>query len=282
MRRPLLLLGAAAALLMPALAAAHPLGNFTINHYARAELSGGNVYLRYVLDMAEIPTFRERGTVEADGGLGPYARTRAAALGRDLVLAVDGRRVPLSPVSETASYHPGAAGLQTLRLAAWYRAPPALLPVSGAHGLALRDQTYAGRLGWKEVVVHATSGAGLRGATVPATDTSNELRHYPKDLLSRPLDVQEADAAWTPGRGPGLVGPLTRNPESRVADPGGGGLTGWSRGTCRWAWCSSRCSWRWAGAPCTPCPRATGSPWWPPTSSGPAARLATPSSSAGS
>ena len=226
-RRLLLMLAALAALSAPVAASAHPLGNFTINHYARAELSGGNLYVRYVLDMAEIPTFRERDAVSAAGGLAPYARARVRALARDLVVTVDGRRVPLVPVSQTAVYLPGAAGLQVTRLAAWYRAPPAALPASGAHRVALRDQTYAGRLGWKEVVVHATSGARVTGANAPATDTSNELRHYPKDLLSRPLAVTEADFTWTPGRGAGLVGPLTRDPESKVAatDPGGlGGL----------------------------------------------------------
>ncbi len=38
-------------------AEAHPLGNFTINHYSRIELSPERLRVRYVLDMAEIPTF---------------------------------------------------------------------------------------------------------------------------------------------------------------------------------------------------------------------------------
>jgi nickel/cobalt transporter (NicO) family protein len=225
-RRLLIALAAVAALILPAAASAHPLGNFTINHYARAELSGGGLYLRYVADLAEIPAFRERGAVEAAGGLTPYARARTRALARDLVVRVDGRRVPLSPVSQVAAYHPGAAGLQVLRLASWYRVPPAALPTSGAHRVALRDETYAGRLGWKEVVVRATSGARVAGAGASATDTSDELRHYPRDLLSRPLAVTEADFTWTPGSGPGLVGPLTADPESRVEEHGSGGLGG--------------------------------------------------------
>ena len=100
--------------------------------------------------------------------------------------------------------------------------------------MALRDQTYAGRLGWKEVVVHATERRhGSTGANAPATDTSDELRHYPKDLLSRPLAVTEADFTWTPGRGPGLVGPLTRDPESRVEATARAGSAAWCRATSR-------------------------------------------------
>ena len=42
---------------------AHPLGNFTINQYSRIELAADQVTLRYVLDMAEIPTFQERALI---------------------------------------------------------------------------------------------------------------------------------------------------------------------------------------------------------------------------
>jgi ABC-type nickel/cobalt efflux system permease component RcnA len=228
MRTRLALIGLVlgAALLTPAVASAHPLGNFTINHYARAELSAGNLYLRYVLDMAEIPTFREQARVDAAGGLRPYAAERVRALAPGLVVSVDGRRLGLVPVSQTASYHPGAAGLHILRLAAWYRAPGAPRLARRPHAVRLADRTYAGRLGWKEVVVHATSGARVTGSNVPSADTSDELRHYPRDLLSRPLDVQQAAFTWTPGAGPGLVGPLTRDPESRVADESPGGVGG--------------------------------------------------------
>ena len=40
-------------------AQAHPLGNFTINHFARIEVGDRQVRLRFVVDMAEIPTFQE-------------------------------------------------------------------------------------------------------------------------------------------------------------------------------------------------------------------------------
>ena len=58
MKRLVLVLTAACALLVPAVAAAHPLGNFTINKFARVEVSGHRLYVRYVVDMAEIPTLQ--------------------------------------------------------------------------------------------------------------------------------------------------------------------------------------------------------------------------------
>ncbi len=96
-----------AGLALPALASAHPLGNFTINRFSRIEVSGPRIYVRYVLDMAEIPTY-QAGRIDARG----YAR-RIAANAR---LEVDGRRASLVPL-RTALAHPrGAAGLRTTRL----------------------------------------------------------------------------------------------------------------------------------------------------------------------
>jgi nickel/cobalt exporter len=48
-------------------ASAHPLGNFTVNHYAGIELAGNRVYVHYALDLAEIPTFSSAG-MSADQG----------------------------------------------------------------------------------------------------------------------------------------------------------------------------------------------------------------------
>src|SRR5947207_6778015 len=47
-------------------ASAHPLGNFTVNRYARVELSAGIVRVYYVLDEAEIPAFQDRDALKAN------------------------------------------------------------------------------------------------------------------------------------------------------------------------------------------------------------------------
>ena len=62
----LLILLGAAMISRPTVASAHPLGNFTINRYARIELHPNQIYLRYVLDMAEIPTFQEKDQIDLD------------------------------------------------------------------------------------------------------------------------------------------------------------------------------------------------------------------------
>src|SRR5690349_12736949 len=61
------LVGVVVSLLTPLTAAAHPLGNFTVNTYSRLELYGDRVRVRYVLDMAEIPTFQAMPEIDSDG-----------------------------------------------------------------------------------------------------------------------------------------------------------------------------------------------------------------------
>ena len=193
MKRLVVAFVALAALLAPSTAAAHPLGNFTVNRYAGIELSGERIYVRYVLDLAEIPTFQEGERVRQPAF--------AAEAGESLVLEVDGRRVPLEPVEHRLRARPGAGGLETLRFDAVYVAAPS----PPGTRLAFRDTNYASRVGWKEIVVRARDGARIVSSTVPAASASDELRAYPRDLLSAPLDVRSADVRYEPGTGGGTA-----------------------------------------------------------------------------
>src|SRR5438105_13623436 len=48
-------------------ARAHPLGNFTVNHFARLDIAAPRVRVHYVVDMAEIPTYQELQTIDTNG-----------------------------------------------------------------------------------------------------------------------------------------------------------------------------------------------------------------------
>src|SRR5205823_13029297 len=108
MKRLVFMLAALAALAAPAIASAHPLGNFTINRFSRIEAAGHRAYVLYVLDMAEIPTY-QAGTIDAHA----YAKQLAAGA----QLQLDGRRVTLTPVATALAHPKGAGGLHTTRLA---------------------------------------------------------------------------------------------------------------------------------------------------------------------
>jgi ABC-type nickel/cobalt efflux system permease component RcnA len=206
MRRTLALLVVLAALSVPAGAFAHPLGNFTVNRFASVEASGDALYVRYVLDLAEIPTFQDGGSVRAPGF--------AAQVARRLELRVDGRRVGLTPLAHRARSRPGAGGLSTLRFEAVYEAARAGSAVS------LRDGNYGSRIGWREIVVRGRDGARVVSASVPATSSSRGLLAYPKALLRSPLDVHEATASIDPGTGPGVPPELSGTPAPRHEEGG--------------------------------------------------------------
>ena len=145
MRRLVVLAGlATVALLAPLAAKAHPLGNFTVNRYSRIEPSGNRLYVLYVLDMAEIPTFQAKPEVQAAGESG-YAARLIRAIGHHLDLTVNGRRAALSPVRHVLAFPPGQAGLRTTRLEIVF----AGAHLTGRSSIAYLDANYAGRIGWK-------------------------------------------------------------------------------------------------------------------------------------
>jgi nickel/cobalt transporter (NicO) family protein len=212
MKRALVFLLFVGVLLSPGLAAAHPLGNFTVNRYSGIELSGRDVYLHYVLDLAEIPTYQEGDRVRAQGFPPEVARR--------LALELDGRRIALVPVKHKLSGRPGAGGLPTLRFDAVFRAQRAGGESGGETSLVFYDTNFADRIGWKEVVVRADHGARIRSSTAPTASESKELRAYPKALLRSPLDVSSATVRYAPGTEPGAPPLLSAEPPP--AHTGGG------------------------------------------------------------
>ena len=184
-----LLASVGAALARPAPADAHPLGNFTVNHYAGVELAGSRVYVRFALDLAEIPTLQAGDAVRRAGF--------AASVARQLELRIGGTRIPLEPVRHRLTEREGAAGLATLRFDAVFAAP-----LRGGE-LTFADRTFPGRIGWREITVIARDGARVRESSAPAISRSDELRAYPDELLASPLDMRSAEVRFTPGTAPG-------------------------------------------------------------------------------
>jgi ABC-type nickel/cobalt efflux system permease component RcnA len=199
---------ALAALALPAAALPHPLGNFTVNRHSEIVLSGDRVYVRYALDLAEIPAYQEGSAVRAP--------SFAAAVADRLVLELDGHRVALTPLEHRVQARPGAGGLETLRFDAVFAAPEG----SSGRTLAFRDLNFERRLGWKEIVAVATGGAEIEAADVPSTSASDALRAYPADLLTSPLDVTAARVEYKPGPCPGAA-PQLQGGEAAGATDGG-------------------------------------------------------------
>jgi ABC-type nickel/cobalt efflux system permease component RcnA len=150
--------------------------------------------------MAEIPTYQAR-----QQGIDPNVYARRLAAG--LHVRLGGRAVPLVPVEHALAFPMGVGGLHTMRLEFILRGPP----LSHTTRLTVSDTNYADRIGWKEILVGASTHS-----------ISDELRAYPKSLLQSPLDVTSATATVAPTHDP--VPGLRRGKElqapDRVADSG--------------------------------------------------------------
>ncbi len=113
----------------PGTALAHPLGNFTVNRYARIEIYGDQVRIAYVVDFAEIPTFQEMDAIDADNNgaspeeLAVFAARLAPELIPGMSLSFGDTAVALELTSEAADTAVGQSNLPILRFVAEYAAP---------------------------------------------------------------------------------------------------------------------------------------------------------------
>ena len=147
--------------------------------------------VRYLVDMAEIPTFQEMQewglAIQADHPeTVAYLIRQAETLGRRLRVHVDGQPLALSVQSQQVLFTPGAADLPTMKIAIVYHAS---LETEGTRRLSYRDANFADRIGWREVVARAAPGMVLAASSVPERDRSRELTDYPTDLLNSPPQV---------------------------------------------------------------------------------------------
>ena len=91
----------------------------------------------------------------------------------------------------------------------------------GAAEVALSDETYPGRVGWKAVQVLPGEGADVV-SSAPASDPTDGLTAYPEDLLETPADETEATFSVTPGSGQ-VEAPDGISGGEAASDRGGGG-----------------------------------------------------------
>jgi nickel/cobalt transporter (NicO) family protein len=179
---------------------AHPLGNFTVNHLTQVAVTDDSVQLRYILDVAEIPTFQARR----------QPRTRTLRLAREevarrLAVTVDGRRVAVYDAGPPLlSFPRGQGGLDTTRIELSLRAA-----ATGAQVVRVRDGTYPDRLGYTALVARPGRGTTVR-STASSEDPTRGLRTYPPSAVQRPLEQRTATLNVRDGDGTLVAPRLTR------------------------------------------------------------------------
>src|SRR3954469_24324922 len=183
---------------------AHPMGNFSVNHYCRISVAPERADLVYALDLAEIPTFEllQKWNLTATSprkALEQSAARQMQEWARHLKVESNGK--VLHPVYESSELviGDGAGNMPVMRITAKLR-------VTGGSGhLNYEDTNYPERAGWKEVVV-----AG-------GEDRSKGLTVYPQDPTVSAPQVLKASAPW-PASPPVIVAKAAE-PEAVKAVP---------------------------------------------------------------
>jgi ABC-type nickel/cobalt efflux system permease component RcnA len=176
---------------------AHPMGNFSISHYAAIFVDSGYLELNYIVDVAEIPTYQEMQDSHIlakrdDPLLAGYLARKAASLADGLRVEVNGLPVQLEVVSQDAIFPAGAGGLPTMKLGFIYRAALAGVSPASNYTVHYRDNNFADRAGWKEIIVNPGAGVTLTSSSAPRADRSAQLSNYPTDLINSPPQNLEA------------------------------------------------------------------------------------------
>ena len=208
-------------------ALAHPLGNFTINHFCHIKVGERQIKLRYVIDMAEIPTFQELQRIDTNGDhkaseaeLKVYGEGIAPVYIQFLVLSIDGKQLPLEVVSNNVTVQKAGTGLETLRIEFDLQGESTVSTV--VRHLRFEDNIYNERIGWREIVATAINGVTIFDSSVYGNGVTAELKNYPNDKLTAPLDERTADLSFIYGSVPAGARLLTtcdgRTAESNSRD----------------------------------------------------------------
>jgi ABC-type nickel/cobalt efflux system permease component RcnA len=190
-----------ALLTLPHTAIAHPMGNFSVNHYTKIVTGTHYIEVDYIIDMAEIPTFQEIQqnrilTRIGDPSLTPYLQRQSERLKNGLILVIDGAQLTLETVSRQVLFPPGAGGLPTMKLGFIYQARLSRSVSNAPQTLHYEDRNFPDRAGWKEIVALSQPGSALVNSYVPSSDRSLELTNYPTDMLHSPPQSLSADVTF--------------------------------------------------------------------------------------
>jgi len=156
---------------------AHPMGNFSVNHYTRIAPHDGGADLTYVLDVGEIATLAlldkwQLQAASAGAELESHAEQEARGWLRNLQLTIDDSKVEPQFLSSHATLSDGAGGMKVIRI-------ETKASIKGSGMLGYEDRNYADKEGWKELVV----GTG--------PDKSHALTSYPADpAIPKPQDLR--------------------------------------------------------------------------------------------
>lgn len=196
-------------------AAAHPMGNFSVGQYSALSIEPVGLQVRYVIDLAEIPTTGllpdlglTVGQPLPDTVAERYRRAMAFRWVEKLKVSLNGRPLVLTAGVGASHVTSGSGGLPTLRMETEYRAAwplPVLQSFASTdavpggpaiQNLEYGDGNYQDLVGLKEVVATCGPGVECVQTTVPSVDVSAALTRYVTDSSVVPPHVREAKVVF--------------------------------------------------------------------------------------
>ena len=216
------------------------LGNFTVNQYSGLELRVDRIDVRHVVVFGQLPALRELHLADADGDgvttqaeRDAYAERLAQTIAAELRVTVDGVAVPLRAKRWTTSLPPELSGF-SLRVEVDFAGDLPLASGNSSRALTFTNDNYAGRFGWREIVVQSSRSiavfdtdaystsftAGLT-ETVPAMPATGPLAERAIHLTF--ADGPIPQGAQPLGPRPGTAEPLAR----QDADASAGSSSSW-------------------------------------------------------
>jgi nickel/cobalt exporter len=182
-------------------ALAHPMGNLSVNHYARLEPGAKGLTVTYVLDLAEIPTFEltQSWGVAKDAPkelLQAKATEQARRWIAALTFTESGKKLTPRLEHTELSMLDGAGNLPVFHISTTL-----FVPAAGGR-VEYEDGNYPTRAGWREIVIRPASGADVSKASKGDNDLSQALTAYPQDPTKAPPQDSKAWLEWQPVAGP--------------------------------------------------------------------------------
>lgn len=201
----------------------HPLGNFTVNQFSRVEVETGLIKLRQVLDLAEIPAFQAKSEIDANQDdrisqkeLDDYALKITPDYKGNLLLSVNDTPVDLQLLTTNITLPEGSGNLNTLRIEWDFTGN--LPNLNKINRVRFENKNNAERIGWNEVVVSRREGVNIFDSTAYGTGVTDELKAYPAEDFSAPLDERNAVFSFAATELPAGSKPL-KNRDGLVSTP---------------------------------------------------------------
>ena len=214
------------------------LGDFTINQFCGIRLDERTVEVRYTVVFGQLPALRELHLADTDGDgvtseseRNAYAQQLAPEIARQLALTVDGAAVPLAPVRWTTSL-PTEQGGFSLRIDIDLAGAPQLTDAQ-THRLEFVNGNYAGRFGWREIVLEPSRSLAVFDTNAFSTSLTAGLAEAVRSLpATGPLDERSVRASVRRGSTP--PGSASLQPRLGTSAPSDAGPAAPRDGTTPW------------------------------------------------